>query len=230
MRAVLIVFVMVVIGLAAWIWIRDEPDVLLVGDSIMRQTGPSLTDELSGYEVDNRGVNGSGLLNPAVYDWVDRLPGLVAQTQPEATVVLFIGNYAPEDEWWVGPDGEPVRPNTSGFFSEWRDQAERIVDILELSDTDIYWVLPPPVASPSGNETIAGLRDVYRQLAVDHPEITLVDASPSLTGGTGEFQWSIIDADGTETQLRAGDGVHLAEGGAGLLAEEIAVAIDAERS
>ena len=95
------------VGVATWLSIEDEPDVLLVGDSIMRQTGPALTEGLPDREVDNRGVNGSGLLNPQVYDWVDRLPGLVAQSRPEATVVLFIGNYAPEEAWWIGADGSP---------------------------------------------------------------------------------------------------------------------------
>ena len=48
--------------------------VLLVGDSIMRQTGPALTRQLGDeYTVHNEGVNGSGLLTPAVFDWADQL-------------------------------------------------------------------------------------------------------------------------------------------------------------
>jgi hypothetical protein len=215
------------IGVFAWIAATDQPDVMLVGDSIMRQTGPALTSALPDHELDNRGVNGSGLLNPGVYDWVDRLPGLLAQNTPEATVVLFIGNYAKEPGWWIGPDGQPVPPNTSAFFDEWRAQSEVVVGMLEDAGTDIYWVLPPPVASDVGNQTINGLREVYRDLAEDHPSITLVDAAPTLTNGTGSFVWSVTRGDGKEIQLRTGDGVHLAPGGAQRLARAIAEKVSA---
>lgn len=228
-RAVLLAVVvttgLVGIGVVTWLALADEPDVLLVGDSIMRQTGPDLDDELSGREVDNRAVNGSGLLSPQVHDWVDRLPGLLAQTRPEATVVLFIGNYAPEEAWWVGPDGMAVPPNTPAFFAAWHEQAELVVALLEEAGTDIYWVLPPPVASTVGNETIDGLRVVYRQLAEDHPGITLVDGSPPLTDGAGRFAWSVDDGEGGSPQLRADDGVHLADDGAARLAHRIAAAV-----
>jgi hypothetical protein len=222
---VAVALTLVGVGIATWLSVRDEPDVLLVGDSVMRQTGPALDDELPGYEVDNRGVNGSGLLSPQVYDWVERLPGLLAQTRPEATVVLFIGNYAQEKDRWIGPDGAPVAPDSAAFFSEWRSQAEEVVTMLEASGTDIYWVLPPPVASEVGNETILGLREVYRDLAADHPQMTLVDAASPLTDGTGEFKWSVPDGAGGELQLRVGDGVHLAPEGARRLAEQIAAAV-----
>lgn len=221
-----VVGLLVGIGWATWNATRDKADVLLVGDSIMRQTGPALTRELSGLEIDNRGVNGSGLLNPDVFDWVDRLSGLLAQNRPEATVVLFIGNYAKEADWWIGSDGVPIAPNTPAFFAAWHEQAELVVDQLEAAGTDIYWVLPPPVLSDEGNLTINGLREVYRRLAVDHPAVNLVDASPPLTDGTGSFVWSVQGPDGGDVQIRAGDGVHLAPGGADRLGRRIAAEVE----
>jgi hypothetical protein len=223
--AVLAVAALVGIGVVAWWRAADKADVLLVGDSIMRQTGPALAEELPDREVENRGVNGSGLLNPQVYDWVERLPGLLAQTRPEATVVLFIGNYAPEEEWWIGADGEPVPPNTPEFFAEWREQAELVVDRLEAAGTDIYWVLPPPVVTDESNETVDGLRQVNRDLAADHPGIILVDASPPLTDGAGRFVVTVPDGEGGMLELRVGDGVHLGDEGARRLAAQIAAAI-----
>jgi hypothetical protein len=215
------------IGAVAWRIALDEDDVLLVGDSILRQTGPALADELPDREVHNRAVNGSGLLSPQVYDWVERLPGLLAQTQPEATVVLFIGNYALPQDWWTGPDGEPVPPATPAFFREWREQAELVVAQLEAAGTDVFWVLPPPVASDAGTVTIDGLREVYRDLAADHPGVTLVDAAPPLTDDQGRFLWSVPDGQGGTVPLRAPDGVHLAEEGARRLAAAIAAAVRA---
>ncbi|MEL7208223.1 MAG: GDSL-type esterase/lipase family protein [Actinomycetota bacterium] len=226
--ALVVVAVLAVVagaGVLAWLDVRGERDVLLVGDSIMRQTGPALEEALPSHSIDNRGVNGSGLLNPQVYDWVDRLPGVVARARPETTVVLFIGNYAPEDEWWIDAAGDPVPPDTEAFYAEWREQAERIVAILEESGSDIVWVLPPPVSSAAGNRTIAGLRAVYEDLAAAHPSITLVDAAPPLSDDDGAYVGSVVLPDGGVVDLRTGDGVHLAPTGAALIAEEIAAAI-----
>lgn len=223
--AVLVAIVLIGLGTVTWLVATEEPDILLVGDSIMRQTGPELDRVLPDQEIDNRGVNGSGLLNPQVYDWVERLPSLLARDRPEATVVLFIGNYAVEGEWWTDRAGNPVPPNTEAFFAEWRAEAEKVVRLLEDAGTDIYWVLPPPVLSPEGTETVNGLRAVYRDLASAHPSVTLVDAAVPLGDDTGAFIGETTASDGSVVVLRSGDGVHLAEGGARRLAVHLAEAI-----
>ena len=69
-------------------------DVLLVGDSIMKSTGPALADQLGDrYRVHNEGVNGSGVLTPDVFDWPAQLPASLNQFDPDVVVMLFIGNY-----------------------------------------------------------------------------------------------------------------------------------------
>ena len=69
-------------------------DVLLVGDSIMRSTGPALAHQLGDRcRVHNEGVNGSGLLTPGVFPWPRHLAASLNRFDPDLVVMLFIGNY-----------------------------------------------------------------------------------------------------------------------------------------
>src|SRR4051812_7951313 len=83
----------VAVLVAKFVLIQPER-VLLVGDSIMRQTGPALDDSFGrDVSIDNEAVNGSGLLTPHDVDWPKRLARLVADDDPAVVVFLFIGNY-----------------------------------------------------------------------------------------------------------------------------------------
>ena len=57
--AVLVVAALVA-SFLVWHVATDEPDLLLVGDSIMRQTGSALEGASSEFEIRNRAANGSG--------------------------------------------------------------------------------------------------------------------------------------------------------------------------
>src|SRR6187401_1059096 len=72
----------------------DGPErVLLVGDSVMNQTGAALTNILRDDDVRNEGVNGSGLLTPDYLDWPAQLRRLLDRFDPDVVVFLFVGNF-----------------------------------------------------------------------------------------------------------------------------------------
>ncbi len=201
--------------------------VLLAGDSIMRQTGPALEGLFGpGVTVANEAVNGSGLLTPGQVDWVARLQQLVVDDDPDVVVVLFIGNYTDTD-YWIADDGQPVMQDSLAFFSLWAAQADRVMEVLESSDADVYWVLPPPEFTPQNAEITTGLRQVYTELAGRWPRIHLIDANDALAGPSGEYLDSVTGPGGEVVPLRAPDTVHLTDAGASRLADTIHGAIDA---
>jgi hypothetical protein len=210
-------------GLAIWaLW--PSPDVLLVGDSILRQTGPSLDDELGwGPDVRNEAVNGSGLLTPGEFDWEAELPGML-EGGPDTVVVLFIGNYTDTDLATTA-DGTPIQAGSPEFFEAWGAASERVATTLLEAGVDVTWVLPPPMLDPQNQAIVDGLRLEYEALAERHPEIELVDGTVALGGENGEFLAQREGEDGDPQTLRAGDGVHLAEAGQDALAAAIADAL-----
>jgi len=203
-------------------------DVLLIGDSIMNQSGlfaeAYLIEEpgVGKASTHVEAVNGSGLLTPSIYDWQTKARDLIETYQPKVVVVLFIGNYTDTD-LWKGPDGTPI-PNdySAAFFAEWGKQAEKLNTTLSSGGAQVDWVLPPPLATDEGKRRQVGMHDTYVELQKRVPAIATIDAVQSLGGSSGEWVWRRPGVDGGEVTVRQGDTVHLTDDGGRLLAKDMA--------
>jgi len=218
-----VVVVLLLVAVGIWrLWPGQE--VLLVGDSILRQTGPALDAEVGWPdEVDNQAVNGSGLLTPSVFDWQAELPGML-EGDPDVVVVLFIGNYTDTDLPTTAA-GEPIQFGSPEFFAAWGVASEQLAVALLDAGVDVRWVLPPPVLDPELEPVVQGIRAQYEAVAERHPEIVLVDANEALADADGGFLAQVEGADGEPVPIRFGDGVHLEPEGAARLAQEIAASL-----
>jgi hypothetical protein len=202
--------------------------VLLVGDSIMRQTGPALTRQLGDeYTVHNEGVNGSGLLTPGFFDWADQLEQDLVRTDPDVVVMLFIGNYTEDlGELWSTPEGEVIRSVGAPHFArEWGRQVDAAMAAIAESGARVVLVLPPPMVTPELQAVVDGLRAEYQRAAAEWDFITLADAADAVGGENGEWVAGLPAGDGSLRPVRVPDTVHLAEHGQRLVAREIVGAI-----
>jgi hypothetical protein len=189
--------------------------VLLVGDSILRQTGPALASRLGeDFRVRNAAVNGSGLLTPQVVDWPRRLTTNLARTRPEVVVFAFIGNYTGDpDGLWMKEDGGRVDTIQSDTFGpEWGRETDAAMAAIGAVGAEVVLVLPPPMPVPALQMVVDTLRAEYEQVAERWPFVHLVDGNAALGGPGGA--WSAA--------TRAWDGVHLSEVGERLLADAVA--------
>ena len=189
--------------------------VLLVGDSVMNQTGAALTNILQDDDVRNEGVNGSGLLTPDYLDWPAQLRGLLDRYDPDVVVFLFVGNFdLGTGETYTTADGHVIESRRDpAFYRAWQAQAQRMTDQADEAGADVLWVLPPPMRNAADQAEVDQLRDAYEQLGTD-----TVDANDVLADDNGDF---LAEAD-DGTALRNADGVHLANEGARRLAQLIA--------
>lgn len=202
--------------------------VLLVGDSIMRQTGPALGRQLGDdFTVHNEGVNGSGLLTPGFFDWPDHLEQDLERTDPDVVVVLFIGNYTDDPaEFWTTPEGREVRDKGSAAFArEWGRQADQAMATIAETDARVVLVLPPPMAGEDLQRVIDALRSQYERVARRWDFVTLADAADAVGGPGGDWVPALPDGRGTLRPVRVPDTVHLAEHGQRLVAREIVPAV-----
>ena len=202
--------------------------VLLVGDSIMRQTGPALTRQVGDeYTVHNEGVNGSGLLTPSVFDWSDQLEQDLVRTDPDVVVMLFIGNYTDDPaEFWTTARGEPVRrAGAPAFAREWGRQVDAAMAAIAETGARVVLVLPPPMATADLQAVVDALRAEYERVASDWGFVTLADATAAVGGQNGEWVAELPGGDGSSRPVRVPDTVHLAPHGQRLVAAEILRAV-----
>ena len=207
-------------------------DVLLVGDSIMKSTGPALDRQLGRrYRVHNEGQNGSGLLTPQVFNWPAHLRTSLDRFDPDVVVMLMIGNYtAVRSQFWTTPQGVRI-PDVyaPAFAREWGRQAERMITTMIRSGADVVLMLPPPMISPRVQTVTNRLRAEYRAVAARHPEVTLADATIAVGGRNGEWVATKPTATGGSASVRTSDTVHLAPHGQDLVAREIRLGIGRAR-
>ncbi|HYF44576.1 MAG TPA: GDSL-type esterase/lipase family protein [Acidimicrobiales bacterium] len=192
--------------------------VLLVGDSVMNQTGAALTNVLRDDDIRNEGVNGSGLLTPDYLDWPEQLRGLLERYDPDVVVFLFVGNFdLGTGEVFTTPDGHQITDRSDPrFFRSWQAQAQLMTE-RAAEDAEVAWVLPPPMEDREGQAVVDGLREAYEEVA-DETGAELIDANDVLATESGGY----LAESENGTPLRNSDGVHLANEGAKRLARLIA--------
>jgi hypothetical protein len=224
-RLDLLALLLVVAALAAAVSACGEDGprrVLLVGDSVMSQTGPALARALPDDDVRNEAVSGSGLLTPDYVDWPTELRRLLERFDPDVVVFLFVGNFdLGTGETFTTADGGTISTREDPAFDRaWRVQAHRMTERAEDAGAEVVWVLPPPMQGRDDQAVVEGLRSAYEEV-VDEVGGTLVDANEVLADDEGRF----IGTDEEGTPVRVPDGVHLAPHGArllgGLIAEEL---------
>jgi hypothetical protein len=144
----------------------SQVEVLLIGDSIMRQSGEFVEEalearpDIESVKVKNVGRNGSGLLTPGVYDWHVEAADMIEKYQPDIVVLLFIGNYT-SDDLYQQPDGTPVEGYTPAFFEIWGAEAARLTDIVAADGAEVWWVQPPPMVDGELDRRADELRSTY---------------------------------------------------------------------
>jgi hypothetical protein len=215
-RSVSVLLLVVVLSVSITACGDDGPRrVLLVGDSVMNQTGAALTNILRDDDVRNEGVNGSGLLTPNYLDWPAQLRRLLDRFDPDVVVFLFVGNFdLGTGEVFTTADGHEIESRRDpAFYRAWQAQAQRMTDQAEEAGAEIIWVLPPPMEDAADQAQVTHLRAAYEDLGT-----TTVDANDVLADADGDFLADTPDG----TPLRNEDGVHLANEGAQQLARLVA--------
>ena len=192
--------------------------VMLVGDSLLAESEPSITGELAAHQMPavilDHATGGWGLLTalPGTSSKpADLIGQWIAQEHPDVVVVEFSGNY------WPGADG-PDDYLSLAWTSRWDAEAERLTRAVLATGTKLYWVIPPPRSSI---ETAwYGLRDLSLFESVVHPEVGLVDWWTPATTREGHWVMYLDQSDGKGYfRLRVEDGLHFTPAGQSRLAK-----------
>ena len=185
--------------------------VLVTGDSQAEFLGQRLIDQSPEGLLDVTTVarNGTGLTNPAFFNWEINAEQEVADRDPDA-VVMAIGD---NDGFNVqAPDGSLYNPGDAGWETEF---ARRVAVVSSVLSSDgkrpVYWVPPPTARDPKFNDIFAIQNRAVERATQAVPALRYVDVYSTL--GKGRYT-DTLTIDGRRVLARQPDGIHFTRDGA----------------
>ncbi len=202
--------------------------VLEVGDSLGEDLGFGL-----GYEFANDpkvhffpdAVGDTGLANEPYYDWLTHLRTDLATSHPQV-VVVFLG--ANDTQGFATASGVVSFPSTA-----WdRAYSERVAQFMSEATSagaKVIWVGMPVMKGASDAllaSNLSSMNAIYETQAAKHPGVTYMSSMSLFATPSGQFTPTSPGPNGTTYDLRAPDGIHLANDGEDLLAAAVVREMD----
>jgi uncharacterized protein len=191
---------------------RAEPlRMLVTGDSQAEFIGQRLSDQSPEglVEVETVARNGTGLTNPAFFNWEVNAEQEIGERDPDAVVMSIGGN----DGFNVQTsDGSLYDPGEPGWETEF---ARRVAVVSQALSGDgerpVYWVPPATARDPELNDIFASQNRAVERAAEAVPALRYVDVYSTLNRGRYSDSLRI---DGRRVLARQPDGVHFTREGA----------------
>jgi hypothetical protein len=190
---------------------EDPLNVLVTGDSQAEFLGQRLIDQSPPglLEVETAARNGTGLTNPAFFNWEINAEQEVASREPDAVVMAIGGN----DGFNVqAPDGSLYDPGDAGWETEFARRVAVVSSVFSGNGTrPVYWVPPPTARDPEFNEIFRSQNRAVKRATESVPTLRYVDVYTTLNGGRYSDDLKI---DGRRVLARQPDGIHFTRDGA----------------
>ena len=191
---------------------RDRPlKVLVTGDSQAEFLGQRLIDQAPSGLLDVTTVarNGTGLTNPAFFNWEINARQEV-ETRDLDAVVMAIGD---NDGFNVQtPDGSLYNPGDPGWETEFARRVAVVSSVLSSGGKrPVYWVPPPTARDKDFNEIFRIQNSAVARATQAVPALRYVDVYSTL--GRGRYS-DELRIDGKRVLARQPDGIHFTRDGA----------------
>ena len=185
--------------------------VLVTGDSQAEFLGQRLVDQGPSGLLDVTTVarNGTGLTNPAFFNWEINARQEV-ETRDLDAVVMAIGD---NDGFNVQtPDGSLYNPGDPGWETEFARRVAVVSSVLSSGGTrPVYWVPPPTARDPKFNRIFRIQNRAVARATQAVPALRYVDVYSTL--GHGRYS-DELRIDGKRVLARQPDGIHFSRDGA----------------
>jgi hypothetical protein len=191
---------------------RSRPlKVLATGDSQAEFLGQRLVDQAPKGLLDVTTVarNGTGLTNPAFFNWEINARQEV-ETRDVDAVVMAIGD---NDGFNVQtPDGKLYDPGEPGWETEFARRVAVVASVLSSGGRrPVYWVPPPTARDPKFNAIFKAQNRAVERATQAVPALRYVDVYSTL--GRGHYT-DELTIDGKRVLARQPDGIHFTRDGA----------------
>jgi hypothetical protein len=185
--------------------------VLVTGDSQAEFLGQRLIDQGPSGLLDVTTVarNGTGLTNPAFFNWEINARQEV-ETRDLDAVVMAMGD---NDGFNVQtPDGSLYNPGDPGWETEFARRVAVVSSVLSSGGKrPVYWVPPPTARDPKFNQIFRSQNRAVERATQAVPALRYVDVYSTL--GHGRYS-DALTIDGKRVLARQPDGIHFTRDGA----------------
>jgi hypothetical protein len=203
--------------------------VALVGDSMM---AVGLSDVLLRQTASDQNVrvikafrSGTGLARPDVFDWMQEYPAMIGDEKPDAVIVAIGANDG--QGFWV--DGNPLLYGTDAWVKAYQQRTTDFLNLLTQNGAHVVWVGLPPMKASGLNDKTAEINRIAYTVVSQNPLATWWNPQSLIGDEAGGFREIATLPDGKTMKVRVGDGVHLTDEGAALLAPPLLVWLDISR-
>src|SRR5215218_5294466 len=185
-------------------------DVLVTGNSEADFVGQRLIDQAPPglLDIDTAARNGTGLTNPAFFNWELNAQQEMASRDPDAVVMAIGGN----DGFNVEAGGVLYGPQDPEWQTEYARRVAVVARVLSgEGKRPVYWVPPPTARDDEFNAIYGSQNRAVEQAARAVPGLRYVDIYNTINGGEYSDDLKI---DGRRVLARQPDGVHFTRDGA----------------
>jgi hypothetical protein len=188
----------------------DRTLILTTGDSMMLTLSSVLEKRLRARVREDIYI-GSGITKPSVIDWA-RLPAqhLRAHAQDATVITLGMGDVYPLDG---------IECCDADWTAQYALRARRVMRVYTRGGRALVWLnLPYPRAGRHG-PAVTAVNAAVASASAGLPGVRVLDLAAMLTPDGVYREW--IERRGRQIRLRRDDGVHLAAGGARIVARAL---------
>lgn len=193
--------------------------VLLIGDSMGNNLGAGLSYQLErtkGIDLVRRSKGSTGLSNSWFYNWPEELKPMLSRYKPNLVIVMLGAN----DRQNMKVDGQSLSFGTSKWKAAYRENIDRIAEMVTAAGSYVLWVGLPVMEPRSYGEGMALLNRMYADEAPRTTGVTFLNVWDYLADNNGEFRSHVRISSGL-TKIRGGDGIHFSTSGMRVLASYV---------
>ena len=191
--------------------------VALTGDSMMAVGfGTSLMRRAStdkNLRILRAFKSGTGLARPDVFNWLEQYPAIVGSEKPDVVIVAIGAN---DGQSFVA-DGKVLLFGTDEWRKTYQSRVADFLAMVESTGAQVLWVGLPPMRSAPFNQRIAIVNRIAYTVVSQDPKAAWWSTTSFVGDASGEFREFAQLPNGTMLRLRAPDGIHFAEEGAGTM-------------
>ncbi|MGD0546675.1 MAG: DUF459 domain-containing protein [Terracidiphilus sp.] len=191
--------------------------VALAGDSMM---AVGLSAELMREAAADKNLrvvkvfrSGTGLARPEVFNWMDEYPAMLGAEKPDVVIVAIGAN----DGQGFVVDGKVLPYGSAGWSKVYQERLAEFLAMVGAGGARVVWVGLPPMRVPVYDEKITDLNRIAFTVVSQSPHAHWLNSASYVGDEAGRYREFATLANGRTMRIRATDGIHLSDEGAGLL-------------